>query len=472
VRAGKEWPQASTLVVATVFVALAVIACLMPVHNDTWWHLRAGHDMLRDRSSIFVDHFSSSSAGSFFWNHSWLSQPIFYLLFADGGFPLLTAVCALLVVMAWAMVYRLMRGPNDLRLLVFAIAVAASTTIWSIRPQVFSIALLPIVTVLIARDRWIAVALLMVLWANLHAGMAIGVVIAGAALIAAALGDRELLVKRCAGAVAAATATLVTPLGWRNWTEMIESMSRSRANHIQEWMTTPLPPEQLFFWGLAAALLWQVARRWRELDREDRVIVVAALLALPLAVRTFRSVPAFMMLAAPAFTRLTWPRGALGTRPSSHRAAVLGSVILAAAAIAGTTVVEMAWSAPWPMLGWTPMSPAAAEAIASCPPRLYNTYDGGGPIIWYVPSQPVLLDSRQDPFPVPLVRAASHVEDTGDYEALFASLGINCAALPPSSPTASRLKNDGWDLRFKDRQWVVLARPSSRPRAAPTSPAP
>jgi hypothetical protein len=229
----------------------------------------------------------------------------------------------------------------------------------------------------------------------------------------------------------------------------------------------------LFFWGLAAVLLWQVARRWRTLDREDRVIVVAALLALPLAVRTFRSVPPFMMLAAPALTRLTWPREQrVSPSTSGRRAAVVATAALMGLSIAGTTVVVKAWTTPWPMLGWRPMSPAAAEAIAACPPRLYNTYDGGGPIIWFAPTQPVLIDSRQDPFPVPLVRAASHVEDTGDYQAFFSEWGINCAALPPSSPTASRLMKDGWELRFTDRQWVVLARPTPVPTAAPALPVP
>ena len=267
-----------------LFIGLAVLACLMPVHNDTWWHLRYGHDMLRDHALMFIDRFSYTAAGAFFWNHSWLSQLAFYPLFSWGGFPLLTAFCASLVMGAWYAVWRLTRGPEDVRLLLLVLAISESTTIWSIRPQVFSIAGLPLIAVLIARDRWAWAAAVMVVWANLHAGMAIGVVVAAAAVGAAVLGDGDRLPMRVAGAAAVIAATLATPFGIRNWTEMLASMARSRANHIQEWQPTPLPPEQLLFWGLAAVFVWHAARAWRRLESpEDRVFVVAALLALPLA---------------------------------------------------------------------------------------------------------------------------------------------------------------------------------------------
>src|SRR5262245_55826505 len=64
--------------VGLVFLALAVVACLMPTHNDTWWHLRSGQEMIRTRALLFEDRFSFTAYGGFFWNHSWLSQLVFY----------------------------------------------------------------------------------------------------------------------------------------------------------------------------------------------------------------------------------------------------------------------------------------------------------------------------------------------------------------------------------------------------------
>ena len=112
------------------------------------------------------------------------------------------------------------------------------------------------------------------------------------------------------------------------------------------------------------------------------------------------------------------------------------------------------------MLGWQPVSRAAAEAVAGCRGPLYNRYPDGGPLIWFVPSQRVFLDSRQDQYPIALVQAASRVETRGDYRAIFDRWRINCAALPPTSPTVAALERDNWLVKFSDPAWVVLERPA------------
>jgi hypothetical protein len=103
------------------------------------------------------------------------------------------------------------------------------------------------------------------------------------------------------------------------------------------------------------------------------------------------------------------------------------------------------------------MSEGAAKAVASCKGPLFNTYTGGGPIIWFAPTQPVFVDSRQDPFPVEVVQAAGRIEHTGEYDATFARWRIHCAAVPPESPLVGRLSGAGWVKTFQDSQWVVLA---------------
>src|SRR4051812_28747198 len=87
------------------FVAIATLACLSPVQNDTWWHLRSGQLMFRSHTLLFTDEFSFTARGQFFWNHSWLSQLLFYPLFRIGGLGLLTAACAALIVAAWAVTW-------------------------------------------------------------------------------------------------------------------------------------------------------------------------------------------------------------------------------------------------------------------------------------------------------------------------------------------------------------------------------
>src|SRR5690348_14002573 len=89
------------LLTTLLFVAIAVAACLMPAQNDTWWQLRAGREMWQTHGVLLRDVFSHTAYGSFWPNHEWLSQAIFYAVYAAGGLPLLTLFAAAAVVGAW-----------------------------------------------------------------------------------------------------------------------------------------------------------------------------------------------------------------------------------------------------------------------------------------------------------------------------------------------------------------------------------
>ena len=471
-----NWLTTERSIVLILFAGIATLACLSPAHNDTWWHLRSGQEMARTHMWMFDDRFTFTVRGAFFWNPSWLAQLLFYALLVLGGLPLLTIFCASLIVLAWAMVWDLMRGEFTDRLLLMAVALSSATMTWSLRPQVFSLVLSMIVLRSIAEDRWRWLPLLFALWANLHAGVAMGIALTAAAVVSAWVGDRDRCWTRLGWTTACALATAVTPLGFENWRQIVASMGRSQANAIQEWQPTALPPEHLAFWGMAVLVAVLVLRRWRTLETPaDRILAVAALLVFPLAARSLRNVPMFMMIAAPAISRLLYTASARSGGPSGPQlatAALARLGVVAAALIAGTAVVATAWRQPWPRLGWQPIDAREAEAIAACPGPLYNTYESGGPIIWFVPSQPVFIDSRQDPYLIRFVQAAAAVEATGDYQALFAEWHINCAALPPESPTAVRLGQDGWVLRFSDPRWRVFERPRATTTTAKPSPAP
>src|SRR6185369_10674238 len=97
--------------------------------------------------------------------------------------------------------------------------------------------------------------------------------------------------------------------------------------------------------------------------------------------------------------RATRLRGAAGEHVRVN-AAILGAGLSIA-----VVIVALAWIAPAPSLGWRPVRPQAAAAITACGQPLYNAYNDGGELIWFVPEQKVFLDNRQDPYPLPLLRA-------------------------------------------------------------------
>jgi hypothetical protein len=132
-----------------------------------------------------------------------------------------------------------------------------------------------------------------------------------------------------------------------------------------------------------------------------------------------------------------------------------------AAAVVAVAIVLVAWQARPRFLAWDPLSPSAAAAIRSCDRPMYNHYDNGGPLIWFVPERPVFIDSRQHPYPASFVMEHFAVEESGTYQPLFERYGIRCAVLPPYSKVAHALVRDGWRVTYEDASWIVGVPPDS-----------
>ena len=453
------------LLTTLLFVAIAVAACLMPAQNDTWWQLRAGREMWRTHGVLLRDTFSHTAYGAFWPNHEWLSQAIFYAIYALGGLPLLTLAAAAIVVSAWAIVWRQTPASPRTRSLLVGFVIVAACSTWSPRPQVLSL-LLAVGTVALARTRryaWLPV--LFLLWANLHGAVLMGVWLLGALVPAAFLESKADGRRAAISAAVSFAATFVTPLGVHFWIDMIASLGRIRQLGIAEWAAPRLAdPALIPFWLTLAALAALIAWRGAALlgDEPARAsghltLVAAAVALAPLALSASRNVPPFLMAAVPAIGALLPTHARAFARRRIERPqfnlALAGSAC--AAAVAGlVTAYGMGAS----HLAWTPLPPASLAALESCPGNLYNRYDEGGYLIWFAPGKKVFLDGRQDPYSPALVAEQVHVEQTGDFASTFRRYDIGCAYMPAESIVAARLVAAGWKPLYKDPQWAVLAK--------------
>jgi hypothetical protein len=354
-----------------------------------------------------------------------------------------------------------MRGPTLFRIGLILSVLATSAQLWTIRPQVISLALFAVVMLLITQQRWWLVPLLMLVWANLHGGVMLGLAAVGAALVVRVLRNRETFASSLATLTAAAAMACLTPLGLTIWTELPEMLNRLRLYDVQEWRPpTLLEPLSLPFFIAAAAIMILTLRRWRSLDDRAAMIVGAALALLPLACKSTRNIGPFLLVGVPALSVLLAHRADSFDRPEHSRRGLSWSLACATLGIC-VSIVVWTWSHPRERLNWQPVPTAVAQAVAGCRGNLYNQYDNGGYLVWFVPQTPVFMDSRQDPFPPDLVLAHLDVEATGDYRQLFDRFGIGCAALPSWSPTARRLRDAGWRVTAQDRGWIVLQDSSS-----------
>jgi hypothetical protein len=457
--------------VVLLFIAVAATACLLPAQSDSYWHLRAGYELARTGHVPLVETYSYTARGGVWPNHEWLWQALSFACHRLGGMPLLTAAGAALATGACVAAYRLMRARASVDFVLALIGIPLASVVWALRPQVASLLLLTLLLHLLIARRLLLIPPLFLLWANLHGAVALGGVVMVAATGVAWFHDRRLAARLAAVTLLCGALTAATPMGLGLWRFIGESMARSRQNQIMEWMPSyPKGPIEISFWLAAAVLVWLTARRWRRLDTwGDRLVVVTALVLVPLAARAVRNIAPFCLVWMPAMSRLIGPDARLPRLPGTRigpEAAVpdvehprLNTALVSAAFVGAALAVAVAWRQPLERLGWQPIPAGATAAIRRCGGPLYNRYNDGGYLIWFVPEIPVFIDSRQDPYPATLMSADIDAEKSGDYRALFSQYGVRCAALPPLSPISKRLATDGWHERYRDETWVVQATP-------------
>ena len=455
-----RWPTFRQTTTVAFFTVLIASACLMPLQSDFWWHLRAGQEMWARHSVMLADEFSFTAAGTYWPNHEWLSAIVFFGVYRVGGLPGVTLVAAASVTTAVALSWRLMKGHPTVKLLLMAAAIPSLVLVWTARPLVFTLLLLMVVVHLLVGRRYWPLPPLFALWANLHGGVALGLVALGAAALAEAwMGDRRRAGRLLAVSAACFAATLATPLGLDLWRTIPASVQKSMANGIMEWR----PPvvlgwRDLSFWALAAALPASVViRRRRIATPQDAVLTFVSLALLPLAVRYSRNITPFALAALPALSRLiVREEPAADARVERYR---INRAILALCAAASILAVVRAWSVQPPRMQWQPVSRDIVEGIRACPGRIYNRFDDGAYLIWFVPGVRVFVDNRQDPYPLAFLQEHLQREQSGEYAPVFARYSVQCAFLPPYSPTAQRLLLDGWTVTAQDASWLVLQRP-------------
>jgi hypothetical protein len=468
------------MTVGLLFGAMAVFACLMPAQGDTYWHLRAGQEIWRTFQVRLDEHYSYTAATGYWPNHEWLWQAFAYGLYRLGGMRLLVFGSAAIIIGACAILYRLCVGSVASRFLLLALSLPLATRAWALRPQLVSTLALASLLWLLVHERYRWLPLLVVVWANAHGAVAMGIavltVVAGLGVLRARGGDAHDRRRALALAVVTplcALATLMTPLGFGLWRYVGTSMALSHENRIREWQPTwPDGPFGIVFWALALAflglLVWRRdrLRHLSQIPWGDLVLLAASLVLLVLAARAIRNTCVFVLVAVPAASRLLGADFRFRKRDGRAEAETpdhprVNLVLLVGISALEAAGVLYAWQISYPGLGWQPISAGALAAVRACPEQVFGRYNDGGPLIWFVPEKRVFSDTRQDPYPLAITREASSIEHGGPYRETFARYGVRCAILPVKSPATERLMGDGWRPRFRDDDWTVLVEPGA-----------
>ena len=487
---------------------------------DTWWQLGAGKYITEHREIPQQDVFSYTFEGAPWFNQEWLTQILFFQIFRTLG-PDALAIFKIAVVLvifllaAWIA----WRRSGSLVLTAFAVGLGALVCFMylDIRPQLFTfLGTLAVIAVTDEYRRgarpWVLVLLpvIMALWVNLHFGFIFGLcaigLIMGCEVVKSVWGARDSLAARrlallVAATAASALACLLTPAPSRAFAFPFSVMGEENVwRVVLEWVPprlfvdAPLNPA-LFgytFTLTALAALAVLVLETRKLDLTD-LSLVAVTAAMALTSRRF--IPLFTLVSIPFLA--TCLAILAGRIPARHRAWLeLGSPRSAAAAslLALGCLVALGWTylasikplyadGLWNGMTYQAMFPKDAVEFLrtrTLPARIYNVYDWGGYLEYWLPERKVFIDGRantvySNAFYVETLRV--HQASDG-WETILRRRNVNLVLWPnlpdaksygpllralQDSPNWKQVYGDGTAVLFahvvRGRDWIENASP-------------
>ena len=399
---GRRIPWVGVLLAAAFAFALALPASK---NFDIWWHLRTGQYILEEGHVPREDMYSFVAQGTYWVNPSWLADVGMFAVWRAGGFALLRLLTACAFAAAIAVAVFAVPRREDVGWPAIVAALVCCHGIWQcalMRPLIFSLPLTAFFLWVLRgrRDRWLwTLPVLVVLWANLHAGFAAGLMLVFFAFVEELVIQwrvertdlrraRALLLTGVAGGL----ACLVNPFGYGVLTYSFRlTGSEVFMAKIEEWMPPTSDPAFWPYWGLLGLVALSVLVTCRRASLFD-IACLAAFGWLSVCYR--RQIGVFGLVSLPILGKhlaiaTLWlgRRTSAGPRP---RLAVLGRVLL-------VCLVAVASAKRWHDREDDVVPTKAAEFLASLDFEggVFSEYDWGGYLIWRLfPQQQVFMDGR------------------------------------------------------------------------------
>lgn len=218
---------------------------------DFGWHLKLG-ELISRQGIPSTDPFSYTMPSFPFVDHEWLTNIIFYDLYQNVGMAVMALLFAAIALLALLVVKPQNEG-SAFALAPFLLACAVLLPFLGVRPQVETWALTAVLLKVVTDDRlWVKwrwfLPVYFVLWANLHGGFVLGLVILIFVSALKSLVQRKIFTSDLVVVLSSILVTLLNPYGFNLWKEVWQQLSDNNLRSaIMEWI--PL------FLGLDWALL-------------------------------------------------------------------------------------------------------------------------------------------------------------------------------------------------------------------------
>jgi hypothetical protein len=387
------------------------------VDPDTYWHIETGRWIWLESKFPRYDVFSYTALGKPWTNMEWLSQLILYFSYEHLGWHGVVIVTALAIALTFSLLYWLLARKlrATVALGVSAVAFMFASNHFLARPHLLSF---PIIVLWVAALAWACdknrrpsfwLLPLVTLWANLHGGFTLGLVLAAgfgfeAVVVAPAAERLRVAINWLVFWLGALAAGCITPYGYQYVLETYNVLNLGLVlQQNSEWR--PMDADNEYVHEAVLLILLALALTYGVRIRFPRVLLVVGILHLGL--KHVRGLPMValtwpFMLASPLQSQFAFLRPATDPWPlfGARKFGLLRAIIGVAAAAAVIVALSAAYIRVRPaVIPSSNISPKAAvdyvlrEKVSG---PVLNDFDFGGYLIFR--GIKTFIDGRTLPF--------------------------------------------------------------------------
>lgn len=493
----RSFPSRADVGTFIILGAVLFIALAPKLDTDLWWHLWDGRYILDHHAVPTHDFLSFTSAGRPWTDHEWLAEILLYGLYRLGGLWGTIIGFALVITGTWILVYtRMIRGGITpfLGLFLLLIAFFVSVPTWGARPQMLTLLFLAAFALMLdtyrrhaSRRLLVLFPLLMILWANLHGGWVLGIVLLAVTVVGEWLntttsrpGALRMAAVRNLAVIAVITlaVTILTPNGIGGLLYPLVWITPGPfANVLTEWVSVDFHQlvymvfEGLLLLVLATFVFNRTAVSWSALLliltftylalSETRNVAVWSVVISPLLAANLQGI---LQHYAPSWNTVR-------TTAQSRRGRPINVVLLVLVIALFPLAILRVSTAKALRADQTNNFPAGAITYMNrhhLPPRTLASYAWGGYLIWRgYPEYRDFIDGRANTvFTAGVLQAyldATNLQPS--WNRTLTRYDVQNVLLQPSLPLVQGLAEDrAWKRVYHDSTAVLYTRVTTAPR--------
>jgi len=391
---------------------------------DFGWHLQFGRLVIQTHSVPLTDTYSYTMPSYHFVNHEWGFDVLLASLYDRFG---MTFVNLFFELISISTLYFLMRGAKGNRwsnLLLF-LAGGSLVDFTGPRPQMFTWVFSALLVTLLwqkkAWEKWrLAVPLLFLVWANIHAGFAMGIFIFGWFIGWDAIAKRRIDTKDSLIFFLSVLVTLINPYGYHLWIEVFQTVNDQGLHWgIQEWYPA-IYFTNLSFWLYITISFFLLIRYIRHFS--IKIVGLYVLLFLS-AMSSMRNIPLFVVVSFyPTLQAIDYFYKEAGKYLYGKERFEKGYIgfCIVCLCLYMPQVAAFAYGEMLSQSNETYPKGATAYLREHLPKgNVFSTYDWGGYLIWQLPQKKVFVDGRMPTWRNPTAPPNESTYAFGEYEKLM-----------------------------------------------------